>query len=91
MSIFRRRTPSEPEALIPGPYGYRVWQHDGLWWWEPVHLTSPSRHGVATGEDTEAEAVRAAIGAANRRNAERAPGAAARAARDAAPIIGGES
>ena len=89
MSIFRRRTPPEPQVLTPGPYGYRVWEHDGLWWWEVVNLAHPSPY-LAFGEETEAVAVAAAIQSANYRNSRREMDDAARAARDATPIIGGE-
>jgi hypothetical protein len=74
----------EPEPLVPGPYGYRVWQ-DGAWFADVLNPDDTVLHTFLYGipYPTESDATRAARRITNARNR----AVAARRTRETAPIV----
>lgn len=82
--------PSDPlPALVPGPYGYRVWQDGGEWLWEVIRLEDgmPVDYLPIYGESSKRAAERQAIVRANARTKIDREREIAQKAREAAPIV----
>ena len=87
----RAATPTalEPDPLIPGPFGYRVWEDSEGWNWETVSTIDDDRtwNGSAWPLASEAIATRIAVESTNRLNERHAARASRNAARLAATVV----